>query len=161
MTGSRFLACGRYGGDMPLYRKLATRVHPFLISLVCGRKVTETSNGYRAMKVAVLADSRINLRQDWLHGYELEVYLIMKLIKLGYRPKEVSVSKIYPPRAAGNTKICPFVDWWNLARPIFIVGFGIEHFVNRRLRIDQRSRKTAFAHSSIPNLAKRYEIPNL
>jgi len=90
------------------------------------------------MKVAVLADSRINLRQDWLHGYELEVYLIMKLIKLGYRPKEVSVSKIYPPRAAGNTKICPFVDWWNLARPIFIVGFGIEHFVNRRIRNVQR-----------------------
>lgn len=132
VMGSRFLAGGRYGGDMPLYRKLATRLHPLLVSLFCGKKVTETSNGYRAMKVAVLADPRMDLQQDWLHGYELEVYLVMKLIKLGYRTTEVPVSKIYPPRGAGNTKIRPLVDWWNLARPIFIIGLGIERLVRHR-----------------------------
>src|SRR6266446_8956575 len=54
VIGSRFLAGGRYGGDMPLYRKLATRLHPFLVSLLCSKRVTESSNGYRAMKISVL-----------------------------------------------------------------------------------------------------------
>lgn len=138
VMGSRFLAGGRYGGDMPLYRKLATRLHPFLVSLFCGKRVTESSNGYRAMKVSVLADARINLWQDWLDGYELEVYLMMKLIKLGYRTTEVPVSKIYPPKALGNTKMRPLADWWTMLWPIFVVGLGIEHLMHSRSRRNAR-----------------------
>jgi dolichol-phosphate mannosyltransferase len=130
VIGSRFLAGGAYGGDMPLYRKLATRLHPFLVSLFCGKSVTESSNGYRAMKVSVLGDARIDLRQDWLAGYQLEVYLMMKLLKLGYRTIEVPVSKIYPPKAAGNTKMRPLIDWWNMLAPIFVIGLGIERLVH-------------------------------
>jgi dolichol-phosphate mannosyltransferase len=130
VIGSRFLAGGRYGGDMPLYRKLATRLHPLLVSLFCGKRVTESSNGYRAMKLSVLDDVRIDLRQDWLDGYQLEVYLVMKLLKLGYRTAEVPVSKIYPAKAAGNTKMRPFVDWWNMLAPIFVIGLGIERLVH-------------------------------
>jgi len=130
VIGSRFLEGGSYGGDMPLYRKFATRLHPLLVSLFCGKRVTESSNGYRAMKVAVLADPRIDLHQDWLDGYELEVYLLMKLIKLGYRTTEVPVSKIYPPKTVGNTKMRPLVDWWNMLFPIFVTGLGIEKILH-------------------------------
>jgi len=130
VVGSRFLASGRYGGDMPLYRKLATRFHPLLVSLFCGKRVTESSNGYRAMKVSVLDDARIDLGQDWLDGYRLEVYLMMKLLKLGYRTTEVPVSKIYPSKAVGNTKMRPIVDWWNMLTPIFVIGLGIERLVH-------------------------------
>ena len=129
VIGSRYLAGGRYGGDMPLYRKLATRLHPFLVSQLSGKRVTESSNGYRAMKVSVLEDPRINLRQDWLDGYQLEVYLLIKLLKIGYGTIEVPVSKIYPPRATGNTKMRPLVDWWHMLAPIFFVGLGIDRFV--------------------------------
>src|SRR5215472_12992896 len=101
VIGSRFLTGGRYGGDMPLYRKAATRLHPLLVSLLSGRRVTESSNGYRAMRVAVLDDPRIDLDQAWLDGYELEVYLMLKLLKLGYRTAEAPVSKIYPPKVSG------------------------------------------------------------
>ena len=65
------------------------------------------------MKVSVLDDPRIDLQQHWLDGYQLEVYLLIKLLKLGYRTTEVPVSKIYPPKAAGNTKMRPLIDWWN------------------------------------------------
>jgi dolichol-phosphate mannosyltransferase len=130
VIGSRFLAGGRYGGDMPFYRKLATRLHPFLVSLFCGKRVTESSNGYRAMKVSVLNDVRIDLRQRWLDGYQLEVYLMIKLLKLGYRTVEVPVSKIYPTKAAGNTKMRPLVDWWHMLAPIFVVGLGLEQLVH-------------------------------
>jgi len=132
VIGSRYLAGGRYGGDMPLYRKLATRLHPFLVGLLCGKRVTESSNGYRAMKVAVLDDPRVDLQQRRLDGYQLEVYLLMKLLKLGYRTAEVPVSKIYPAKAVGNTKMRPLVDWWHMLAPVFVVGLGIERLVYGR-----------------------------
>lgn len=125
VMGSRFLAGGRYGGDMPLYRKFATRLHPWLVGVFTGRIITESTNGFRAMKTAVLADPRIRLNQSWLDNYELEVYLLFKLLKLGFRCTEVPVSKIYPPRRQGNTKMRPIFDWWKMLRPIFLVGFGI------------------------------------
>jgi|SRR5271165_1750322 len=126
VMGSRYLSGGSYGGDMPLYRKFATRLHPALVSLMCGKRVSESSNGYRAMKVSILADRRIDLDQAWLDGYQLEVYLLMKLMKLEYRSTEVPVTKVYPPRAKGNTKMRPIVDWWHMMSPIFIVGLGLD-----------------------------------
>lgn len=126
VMGSRFLAGGRYGGDMPLYRKFATRLHPWLVGVFTGRAITESTNGFRAMKTSVLADPRIRLGQSWLDNYELEVYLLLKLLKLGFRCTEVPVSKIYPPRRQGNTKMRPVLDWWKMLRPIFLVGFGIK-----------------------------------
>jgi dolichol-phosphate mannosyltransferase len=134
VMGSRFLAGGGYGGDMPRYRKAATRLHPALVSLLCRKTITESSNGYRAMKVSVLADPRINLYQDWLDGYQLEVYLLMKLLKLGYRTGEVPVTKIYPPRLNGNTKMRPFVDWWHMLSPIFVVGLGFDNLLSSQSR---------------------------
>jgi dolichol-phosphate mannosyltransferase len=126
VIGSRFLPGGIYGGEMPMYRKIATRLHPALVSLLCRKKITESSNGYRAMKLSVLADPRIDLSQAWLNGYQLEVYLLMKLLKLGYRCAEVPVTKIYPSRSQGNTKMRPLVDWWHMLSPIFVVGFGLD-----------------------------------
>jgi dolichol-phosphate mannosyltransferase len=134
VIGSRFLADGRYGGDMPLYRKFATRLHPFLVSLFCGRRVTESTNGFRAMKTSVLGDPRIDLGSRWLDGYQLEVYLLMKLLKLGYWVREVPVSKIYPSRSLGTTKMRPLVDWWNMLTPILVVGLGIDRATGAQRR---------------------------
>jgi dolichol-phosphate mannosyltransferase len=135
VMGSRFLSGGGYGGDMPAYRKAATKLHPVLVSLMCRTAVSESSNGYRAMKVPVLADPRIDLYQQWLDGYQLEVYLLMKLLKLGYRTTEVPVTKIYPHRSNGNTKMRPFVDWWHMLSPIFVVGLGFDNLLTRRARV--------------------------
>jgi len=35
--------------------------------------------------LSLLDDPRINLNQSWLDSYGLEVYLLFKTIKLGYR----------------------------------------------------------------------------
>jgi dolichol-phosphate mannosyltransferase len=125
VMGSRYLAGGVYGGEMPFYRKLATRLHPFLLGMLSGRKITESTNGYRAMKVSVLSDPRINLHQAWLDQYELEVYLLMKLLRLGYKCTEAPVSKIYPARRIGNSKMRPVFDWWKMIKPIFLLGFSL------------------------------------
>jgi dolichol-phosphate mannosyltransferase len=125
VIGSRFLAGGGYGGDMPAYRKLATRLHPWLVGLFCGKRITESTNGFRAMRLAVLDDRRIDLDQPWLDHYELEVYLLMKLLKLGYRTAEVPCTKIYPKKALGRTKMKPVTDWWRMLRPVLLLGTGL------------------------------------
>ena len=125
VQGSRYLGGNRIGGDMPFYRKLATKLHPFLFSLFVGRKVTDTTNGFRAMRLSLFQDARINLDQQWLNAYELEPYILFKSIRLGHRFCEAPVTKIYPARALGYTKMKPIVGWWSILKPIFYLGLGI------------------------------------
>jgi hypothetical protein len=96
VIGSRFLAGGRCGVDMPRDRQAATRLDLLLVSAFCGWRVSESSNGYRAMRVAVLDAPRIDLDREWLDGYGLEVDLPMKLLKLGDRVTEVQSQQDLP-----------------------------------------------------------------
>jgi len=125
VQGSRFLKRDASFGEMPLYRRLATRVHPLLFSLVARRWVTESTNGFRAIRSTVLADPRLDLSATWLDEYELEPYLYLRAIRLGYRTAEVPVSKVYPPRRLGQTKMKPVTGWWSILRPLVYVGLGI------------------------------------
>ncbi|MBF0483181.1 MAG: glycosyltransferase family 2 protein [Candidatus Omnitrophica bacterium] len=126
VQGSRYKGANGIGGDMPFYRKLATRLHPFLMSLITGVKVTDTTNGFRAFKVSILKDSRIDLDQEWLDKYELEPYLLFKTLKYGYKFTEAPVTKIYPPKKLGYTKMKPFSGWWSILRPLIYLGLGIK-----------------------------------
>jgi dolichol-phosphate mannosyltransferase len=125
VQGSRFLKRDANFGPMPYYRRIATRVHPLLFSLVARRRVTESTNGFRALHRRVLEDPRLDLHQDWLNTYELEPYLYIKTIRLGYRTTEVPVTKVYPPRHLGQTKMRPFTGWWAILRPLVLLGLGL------------------------------------
>lgn len=125
VQGSRFLPGGGYGA-MPVYRILSTRIlHPLLFSLVSGKRVTESTNGFRAMRTTMFNDRRIDIDQPWLDEYELEPYIYYKAIRLGYRTTEVPVTKIYPPRKLGYTKMKPITGWWSILRPLFLLGLGL------------------------------------
>ena len=126
VQGSRFLKGGAYGGAMPNYRKWATRLHPWLFRLFTQSKITDSTNGFRAIKKAILSDPRLNLNQPWLNQYELEPYLLFKAIKLKYRIVEIPVTKIYPPKHLGYTKMRPWIDWWSILRPLFLLGFRLK-----------------------------------
>ena len=69
VQGSRFLKRGASFGAMPTYRQIATRLHPLLFSLVARRWVTESTNGFRAVRTRALADPRLDLSQAWLRQY--------------------------------------------------------------------------------------------
>ena len=125
VQGSRFLKARADFGPMPLYRRIATRVHPLLFSLVAGRRVTESTNGFRAVRSRVLTDPRLDLCQAWLDEYELEPYLYIRTIRLGYATAEVPVTKIYPPKSLGQTKMKPITGWWSMLRPLVYLGLGI------------------------------------
>ena len=124
VQGSRFLSGGATG-SMPLYRQLATRVHPVLFSMAARKWVSESTNGFRAFRTSLLEDQRIDLNQGWLDQYELEPYLYWKVIRLGYRTAEVPVTKIYPPRSLGYTKMAPITGWWSILRPVILLGLGL------------------------------------
>ncbi len=126
VQGSRYLKGGDFG-KMPLYRVFATRVvHPVLFSLITRRRITDSTNGFRAYRTALLRDPRIDLNQEWLAKYELEPYLFFKAIKLGFKVKEVPVTKFYPPKALGYTKMKPITGWWSILRPLLFLGLGIK-----------------------------------
>lgn len=126
VQGSRYLPGGGHGG-MPAYRRIATQwVHPGLMSLITGRRVTDSTNGFRGVRMSLLDDPRVNIRQDWLDAYELEPYVLFKALTLGYDVREVPVKKIYPPRAQGYTKMKPLSGWWSILRPLVYLGLRIK-----------------------------------
>jgi len=126
VQGSRYLGKRGPSGHMPLYRKFATRLHPFLFSKLAGRPVTDTTNGFRAMRLKMFDDARINLNQEWLNTYELEPYILWKAATLGYKYKEVPVTKIYPPHRGGYTKMVPVISWWSILKPLFYLKLGLK-----------------------------------
>lgn len=126
VQGSRWLKRGANFGEMPVYRRLATRLHPLLFSLAARRRVTESTNGFRAVRREVLTDPRLHLEQTWLDEYELEPYLYLRAIQLGWRTAEVPVTKVYPPKHVGQTKMKPITGWWSILRPILYVGLGVK-----------------------------------
>jgi len=126
VQGSRWLSESSDYGEMPLYRRLATRLHPFIFRLISSADLTDTTNGFRAARTSMLRDPKLALDQSWLDEYELEVYLLYKAAKLGYGVTEVGVTKRYPPKELGQTKMKPIVGWWSILRPLLLLGLGIK-----------------------------------
>jgi len=126
VQGSRYLPGGRKSG-MPLRRIILTRLYPFLWTLLTGKKCTDVTNGYRCYRLEILRDSRVNLHQGWLDGYCLEYYLHYKVLTLGYRVREVPVSKTYPFDQKGRySKIQPLRDWWQIVSPLILLSIGVK-----------------------------------
>jgi dolichol-phosphate mannosyltransferase len=126
VQGSRYLQAEPDFGPMPFYRKIATRLHPRLFSLVARRRVTDSTNGFRALRLSVLDDPRLRLDQPWLDEYALEPYLYLKVGRLGYGVVEVPATKIYPPKELGQTKMKPITGWWSILKPVVYLGLGVK-----------------------------------
>jgi dolichol-phosphate mannosyltransferase len=109
VQGSRYLPSGKRS-RMPLTRIVFNRLYPLIWTILTQRKCTDVTNGFRSYRLAILRDHRINLNQPWLNGYSLEYYLHYKALALGYRVKEVPVTKAYPfNNRGGYSKIQPLM----------------------------------------------------
>jgi dolichol-phosphate mannosyltransferase len=125
VQGSRFLPGGKRVKN-PFLRGVFSRLFPFLWTLATNTRCTDVTNGFRAYRLRILADKRINIWQSWLDGYELEYYIHYKVLTLGYRTTEVPVSKVYPYRHKGGySHISPFRDWWKIVGPLVYLRLGI------------------------------------
>ena len=126
VQGSRYKGNDGIGGDMPLYRKVATKMHPWLMSLITKQKITDSTNGFRAFRLSIFDHQEINIDQPWLNHYEMEPYLLYKAVTLGFKFNEAFVTKIYPSRKIGYTKMRPLIGWWSILRPLVYLKLGIK-----------------------------------
>jgi dolichol-phosphate mannosyltransferase len=105
VQGSRFIAGGKAERN-PLHRLVAIRaVHAPAISLASRFRYTDTTNGFRAYSRLFLSDPRVAPLRDVFAGYELHYYLSIRAARLGYRVKEVPVTRTYPASGQIPTKI--------------------------------------------------------
>ncbi len=127
VQGSRYLPGGNFDA-MPLYRRLATQfIHPWYVWLLTGCRLHDTTNGFRAIRLDILKHPRFKLDQRWLDRYAMEYYILYHVLTGGFRWCEVPVTKIYPPKELGYTKIRPFSGWWELLSPMLKLRLGLKH----------------------------------
>ena len=124
VQGSRFLDGGR-SVNLPPLRGLLIHLFTFVFRVLTGFAGTDVTNGFRAYRLSLLDDPRIRVHQQWLDGYELEYYVHWKAITSGYRVTEVPVSKTYPDRKRGYSKIRPVIDWWHMVRPALLLALRL------------------------------------
>jgi dolichol-phosphate mannosyltransferase len=125
VQGSRFIRGGVHKRN-PILRGFFSRVYPFIWTLFTKIRCSDVTNGFRAYKLEIFRDSRINIGQRWLNGYGLEYYIHYKVLTLGYNMKEVPVSKTYPFRNKGGySKIQPLKDWWDIVGPLICLKLGV------------------------------------
>lgn len=118
VQGSRYLHPEQEFGPMPRYRKIATKLHPWLFSRISGQSVTDSTNGFRAIHKRVLMSDNIDISGARFDNYELEPYIFMRAIRVGFKVREVPARKVYPPKNLGQTKMKPIVGWWSILRPL-------------------------------------------
>jgi hypothetical protein len=99
--------------------------YPLVFRILIRRAGTDVTNGFRAYRLALLDDPRIDITQAWLDHYELEYHIHYKALTLGHRTSEVAVSKSYPSVRGSYSKIRPFRDWWSIVRPIVLLRLGL------------------------------------
>jgi dolichol-phosphate mannosyltransferase len=125
VQGSRFAPGGSTPHE-PLQRTVLLHLVALLYRVMTGFPSTDPNNGFRAYRLSLFDDPRINIWQDWLDGYELEHYVNYLVLRLGYGVIEVPVSKTYPAkRGVRYSHVRPFVDWWGGLRPIFYLALGL------------------------------------
>jgi dolichol-phosphate mannosyltransferase len=125
VQGSRFLPGGA-SPNLPVFRRVSIRLLSLLFSMYARRRCTDLTNGFRAYRMSLLDDPRIDIEQDWLNTYEYEYYVHWKAYTLGYTVVEVPVTKRYPDdRSVEYTKIRPVTGWWRMLRPLILLGLRI------------------------------------
>ncbi len=105
VQGSRFIR-GGHAINTPLMRWVAIRfIHAPLLSLGAHFWYTDTTNGFRGYSSQLLEDKRVSPFRDIFSTYELLAYLSVRAPRLGYRVKEIPVTRAYPQSGGVPTKI--------------------------------------------------------
>jgi len=127
VQGSRFLKGGAHD-NLPLFRFIMIKLFSFLFFILTGFRGSDVTNGFRAYRLSIFNDKNMHIWQDWLDKYELEYYIHYKVLRLGYRVKEVPVTKIYPNgKGIKYSKIRPFIDWFSIVRPVIYLALKIKN----------------------------------
>src|SRR5215467_4299355 len=126
VQGSRFLAGGA-SVRLPMFRHISIKLLSVCYRLYSGQSCTDLTNGFRAYRLSLFDDPRIDIHQEWLDTYELEYYVHWKAHQCGYRVVEVPVTKTYPSaKNVPYTKIRALSGWWHMLRPFLFLSLRIK-----------------------------------
>lgn len=105
LQGSRYIP-GGHEENTPLDRKVAGRlIHAPILSLASGFHYTDTTNGFRGISARFLLDSNLQPFRHVFDTYNLHYYLSLKAPRLGFKVKEIPVSRVYPSSGPTPSKI--------------------------------------------------------
>jgi dolichol-phosphate mannosyltransferase len=124
VQGSRFLP-GGLEHNTPLDRKLGAKlVHAPLISVAAGFRYTDTTNGFRAFSTRFLLNPRVQPFRDVFDTYNLHYYLSIKAPRLGFRVKEIAVTRVYPESGPVPSKISGWSGKLEILKLLFLASAG-------------------------------------
>jgi dolichol-phosphate mannosyltransferase len=124
VQGSRFMPGGLHK-NTPWNRRVGIKcaVIPLLI-FGCGRRYTDPTNAFRAMSRRFLMDQRVQpLRHIFIH-FNLQLYLVCRAARLGFRVKEIPVQRVYPGDGTVPTKIHGWRPQYRFFKELLVVVSG-------------------------------------
>lgn len=96
LQGSRYVR-GGVAINTPLARSVGVRViHAPILSLAARFRYTDTTNGFRAYSRHLLMHPAVQPLRNIFVAYELHYYLAIRAARLGFRVKEIPVTRCYP-----------------------------------------------------------------
>jgi len=123
LQGSRYVP-GGVAIRTPMSRHIGVKLlHAPLISLAARRRYTDTTNGFRGYSARFLSDPRVQPFRDVFAAYELHYYLAIRAARLGFRVKEMPVTRAYPIGEKTPTKISPLRGNWRVLKTLFHAVF--------------------------------------
>jgi dolichol-phosphate mannosyltransferase len=126
VQGSRFLEGGR-SLALSRFRRGAIPAFSAVASTILGRRFSDITCGFRAYRLGLFDDPRVNLAQPWLDHYEAELYIHYYACRLGVRIVEVPVTIDYSHLAAKrHSKMAPVIGWWSMLRPFLLLSTGMK-----------------------------------
>jgi glycosyltransferase involved in cell wall biosynthesis len=124
IQGSRYIPGGEEK-NTPLSRKLAVVfIHAPIISLAARHRYTDTTNGFRAVSRRFLLDRNLQPFRAVFNTYNLHYYLSVMAPRLGYRVKELPVSRVYPAQGPTPSKIKGLKGEWHVLMQLFKTALG-------------------------------------
>jgi len=124
IQGSRYVPGGQ-AINTPAARHWGVKLlHAPLISAAARFHYTDTTNGFRGYSARFLRDPRVQPFRDVFVAYELHYYLAIRAGRLGFKVKELPVTRAYPRGEKTPTKISPLRGNLRILRTLFRAVFA-------------------------------------
>jgi dolichol-phosphate mannosyltransferase len=124
IQGSRYIPGGEEKNTPPARKWAVLLLHAPIISLAARFRYTDTTNGFRAVSRKFLLDSQLQPFRHIFDTYNLHYYLSVMAPRLGYRVKEIPVSRIYPGKGPTPSKIKGFKGNFHVLSQLFKAALG-------------------------------------
>ncbi|OGE34557.1 glycosyl transferase family 2 [Candidatus Daviesbacteria bacterium RIFCSPHIGHO2_02_FULL_41_14] len=130
VQGSRFIKGGYHENTPPLRYWAIRLMHAPLLSLAAGKWYSDTTNGFRALSRKYLLDKQVDPFRNIFIKYEFFFYLTARANQLGFKTKELPVTRRYP-KGEIPTKIKGFYGNLDMLITVFKVLFRYYHPVSK------------------------------